>query len=86
MPLLRYRPSAPICQFVECFWWSERFEPQTYCEHILPSGRARLVFALHDDPIIYRASGSSDWEAWTEVSFMAPNGVIISRARSPAAR
>jgi AraC-like DNA-binding protein len=65
MPLLRYRPSAPICQFVECFWWSERFEPQTYCEHILPSGRAQLVFALHDDPIIYRASGSSDWEAWT---------------------
>jgi AraC-like DNA-binding protein len=65
MPLLRYRPATPIGQFVECFWWSKRSEPQTYCEHILPSGRAQLVFALHDDPIVYRASGSSDWVAWT---------------------
>jgi AraC-like DNA-binding protein len=65
MPLLRYRPAAPIGQFVECFWWSERSEPQTYSEHILPSGRAQLVFALHDEPIVYQASGASDWVTWT---------------------
>jgi len=64
MSLLRYRPATAIGQFVECFWWSERSEPQTYCEHILPSGRAQIVFALHDDPIVYRASGSSGWAAW----------------------
>lgn len=64
MPLLRYRPAAPICQFVECFWWSERSEPQTHCEHILPSGRVQLVFALHDHPIVFRPRAASDWMAW----------------------
>jgi len=86
MPLLRYRPAAPIGQFVECFWWSERSEPQTYCEHILPSGRAQVVFALHDDPIVYRASSASGWVTWTGNVVHGPQWRTILPARSRAAR
>lgn len=64
MPVLRYRPAAPLDRYVECFWWSERSEPQTHGEHILPSGRAQLVVALHDNHIVYRPNGSSHWVAW----------------------
>ena len=48
MSLVRYFPRAPLDRYVECFWWSRREIAQSYFEHMLPSGQAQLVFALHD--------------------------------------
>jgi len=59
MVLIRHRPAAPLDRYVEYFWWSRRDTPQLFHEHMLPSGSAQLVFALHDSPIICRAGTSS---------------------------
>lgn len=52
MRLIRYRPAPPLDAYVECFWWSQRDEAQLFCEHMLPSGNAQLIFALHETPIV----------------------------------
>jgi AraC-like DNA-binding protein len=52
MELLRYRPGYPLDRCVECFWWSTRDRPQDFAEHMLPSGSAQLLFALHDLPLL----------------------------------
>ena len=52
MELIRYRPAPPLDLFVDCFWWSVRNEAQNHGEHMLPSGAAQLVFALHETPIL----------------------------------
>jgi AraC-like DNA-binding protein len=48
---IRHIPIAPLNRYIECFWWSRRDEPLERCEHMLPSGSAQLVFALHDVPV-----------------------------------
>src|SRR6516225_6486412 len=50
MSFVRYRPGPPLDQFIECFWRSERTEPQTVSEHMLPTGAAYLTFSLSGDP------------------------------------
>jgi AraC-like DNA-binding protein len=50
--LIRYTPAPPLDRYIECFWWSLRDEPQNHGEHMLPSGRAQLVIALHENPIL----------------------------------
>ncbi len=65
MSLLRYRPAAPLDRYVECFWWSHRSVPQTYEEHMLPSGRAQLVIPLHATPLHYRCDETAATESWT---------------------
>lgn len=52
MPLIRYRPSTPLDTHVECFWWSQREDRQRFCEHMLPSGGAQLIFALHEATMV----------------------------------
>jgi len=59
MQLIRYHPSAPLNTYVECLWWSQRDEPEAFGEHMLPSGNAQVIFALHDAPIICLPSSSS---------------------------
>lgn len=54
MQLIRYRPAAPLDRYVECFWWSCREEPQDFGEHMLPTGRAQLIFLLHETPVLCR--------------------------------
>ena len=49
--LLRYRPAAPLDAFIDCFWFSRGFLPQRRRERSLSSGRADLVFNLHDERI-----------------------------------
>jgi AraC-like DNA-binding protein len=58
MRLIRYRPAAPLDTYVECFWWSQRDDPQMSCEHMLPSGGVQLLFALHDAQIVCMPSSS----------------------------
>ncbi|MGH8142673.1 MAG: DUF6597 domain-containing transcriptional factor [Steroidobacteraceae bacterium] len=59
MQLIRYRPAPPLDRYIECFWWSRRDEPQLHSEHMLPSGRAQLLFALHETPILCRPSAAA---------------------------
>ena len=66
MSTIRYRPAAPLDSYVDCFWWSQRDEPQLHCEHMLPSGTAQLVFALHDEPIAcWMGSSQINSVIWT---------------------
>jgi hypothetical protein len=48
--LIRHRPAPPLDRFIECFWWSRRDQVLDCREHMLPSGSAQLVFALHETP------------------------------------
>jgi AraC-like DNA-binding protein len=51
MHLIRYCPAPPLDAYVEWFWWSRRDQAENSGEHMLPSGSAQLIFALHDAPI-----------------------------------
>jgi AraC-like DNA-binding protein len=65
MTLLKYSPVSPLARYVECFWWSRRDEAEQHAEHMLPSGRAQLVFSLQEMPISWRTAGSSSWTTWS---------------------
>lgn len=65
MQMSRYRPAPPLDRFIECFWWSHRDEPQDDSEHMLPSGGAQLLFALHETPIFCRSSKGENTSAWS---------------------
>jgi len=62
MQMHRHRPAPPLDRYIGCFWWSHRDMPQDDSEHMLPSGGAQLLFALHDTPILCgSAETSSAW-------------------------
>jgi AraC-like DNA-binding protein len=63
--IVRYVPRPPLDRYVEHFWWSRRAAPQTYREHILPSGRAQLIFALHDRTFSYTTRESRQAITWS---------------------
>jgi AraC-like DNA-binding protein len=63
MQMQRYRPAPPLDRYIGCFWWSHRDAPQEDSEHMLPSGGAQLLFALHETPILCGPAGSSS--AWS---------------------
>jgi len=65
MQTSRYRPAPPLDRYIECFWWSQRDEPQHGGEHMLPSGGAQLIFALHETPISYRPPSAGSSSAWS---------------------
>jgi AraC-like DNA-binding protein len=82
--LLLHRPAPPLDRYVHCIWWSVRDTPDTTCEHILPSGSAQLVFALHDEPIGYRPSGSSQSTYWSGSLIHGPQwGFYVAGPKSP---
>jgi AraC-like DNA-binding protein len=63
--VISYRPRAPLDLFVEQLWWSHRAVPSTACEHVLPSGKAQIVIALHGEPITWSADSRDESHAWT---------------------
>jgi hypothetical protein len=65
MQLLRYHPGPPLDRYIDCFWWSHRDAPQLHGEHMLTSGRAQLLFALHDTPILCHPSAGGKPIAWS---------------------
>ncbi|MGH8319388.1 MAG: helix-turn-helix domain-containing protein [Steroidobacteraceae bacterium] len=65
MELVRYCPAPPLDRYIECLWWSHREEPQHHSEHMLPSGGAQLVIALHEMPILCLPSGERSPIAWS---------------------
>jgi AraC-like DNA-binding protein len=64
MQLIRYRPQPPLERYIECFWWSRRDHRHECEEHMLPSGSAQLVFALHEELLQCRASTAAEWFHW----------------------
>jgi AraC-like DNA-binding protein len=94
---LRYRPAAPLDRYVSCFWWSRREAPQHYSEHMLPSGGAQMVFALHDTPIACLPDPASTrtikWSRtvvhgpqWTYyIAGPKPRGAVVGVAFRPGA-
>lgn len=63
--LLRYRPSFPLSAAVDCIWLSRREEIFSNLEHMLPSGTAQLVIALHDEPIAWMPPvHNAEWQFW----------------------
>jgi AraC-like DNA-binding protein len=65
MQLIRHHPGPPLSRYIDSFWWSERAMPQAYSEHMLPSGNAHLLFALHETPILCCPAGSEKPIAWS---------------------
>jgi AraC-like DNA-binding protein len=65
MELIRQHPAPPLDRYIECLWWSCRDEPAAGCEHMLPSGTAQIVFALHESPILCRPAGSDAFMRWS---------------------
>jgi AraC-like DNA-binding protein len=63
MQMSRHRPAPPLDRYIECFWWSHRQVPQDNSEHMLPSGGAQLLFALHEMPILCRSSHAE--QSWS---------------------
>ncbi len=63
--LIRHRPAPPLDRYIECFWWSHRDEPQGHGEHMLPSGGAQLLFALHEIPLLCLPSARADPLEWS---------------------
>jgi AraC-like DNA-binding protein len=59
MQLIRQRPPAPLDTHIEWFWWSRRDQTENAGEHMLPSGAAQLVLALHEAPIVCRPNAAS---------------------------
>jgi hypothetical protein len=94
--LLRHRPAAPLDTYVECFWWSRRDTLQPFCEHMLPSGSAQLIFALHEAPILCVPGSSSDVVSWSRgvlhgpqwnyfISGPKPRGAVVGVSFRPGA-
>jgi AraC-like DNA-binding protein len=87
MPMIRHRPTAPLDAYIDCFWWSRRSEPQTFCEHMLPSGGTQLIFALHETPILCLPRGStqnSTWPSWSRGVLHGPQWNYFVAGPKPA--
>jgi len=57
MKSLRYKPSPPLGNFIQCLWYWEGIPEGTHTlERLMPNGEATIVFNLKDTPIrIYRS-------------------------------
>ena len=77
--MIRYRPPAPLDRYVEWLWWSRRDLPQLYCEHMLPSASAQLIFALHDEAYTWQKSPDESSTVWTRGIVHGPQwGYFVS--------
>jgi AraC-like DNA-binding protein len=84
MQLIRYRPAAPLDRYVEWFWWSHRDQPQDHEEYMLPSGRAHLVFLLHDQPVVCAPGAAGKPLAGTRSVVHGPQSGYFRAAAKPA--
>jgi AraC-like DNA-binding protein len=84
MQLIRYRPAAPLDRFVEWLWWSARDRPQDHAEYMLPSGRAQLVFLLHDIPIACGRTATAPALLWAGSVIHGPQSSYFRAGAKPA--
>jgi AraC-like DNA-binding protein len=97
MQLILHRPVAPLDAHIKCLWWSRREQTENLCEHMLPSGSAQLILALHDAPMICRPSATSPVSTvWSRSIVHGPQwsyyqsgaksaGVVVGAAFHPGA-
>src|SRR5271168_2183742 len=66
MTSLRYKPSPPLGNFIECLWYWEGIPEGTHThERLMPNGEATIVFNLKDTPIrIYRSDDVSRFDTY----------------------
>jgi len=94
--MIVYRPRPPLDLFVELLWWSRRAEASTAREHLLPSGKAQLVIALHHEPLTWAADCSDESHVWTAgivhgpqssyyLTGPKPRGAVIGASVRPGA-
>jgi len=73
--LLKSVPSAPLSQFVQCFWYCEGAPVTHSKERLMPTGEACIIFNLRDEPIrIY------DWKNPDQLETFGES--VLSGARS----
>jgi AraC-like DNA-binding protein len=83
MRLIRYRPTAPLDAYVECFWWSYRDQPQLFCERMLPSGHTHLIIALHDTSIVSAPGSPGHAVSWSGGVVHGPQGKYFISGPKP---
>ena len=84
MNIVRLVPAAPLDAVVAMLWWCRRIEPYMACEHLLPSGSAQLVIALHEQPISWANAGSDHWHRWTGGIVHGPQSTYYRAGPKPA--
>jgi AraC-like DNA-binding protein len=85
MQLIRHRPGAPLDAYIECFWWSRRDQVENHSEHMLPSGGAQLIFALHETPLVCRnASIPTHSTIWSRSIVHGPQWGYFQTGAKPA--
>jgi AraC-like DNA-binding protein len=85
--MIRYRPTAPLNAAVDCIWWSSRSDDSHVSEHMLPSGRAHLIFSLHDAPITWAPPDRhNDHRSWTRGIVHGPQSTYYVTGPKPKGR
>ncbi|MET0535063.1 MAG: helix-turn-helix transcriptional regulator [Steroidobacter sp.] len=85
--MIRHRPGAPLNAAVDCIWWSSRSDDSRLIEHMLPSGKPHLIFALHDAPIRWAPPDRHDaFQAWTRGIVHGPQSSYYVMGPKPKGR
>lgn len=85
--MIRHRPGAPLNAAVDCIWWSSRSDATCVSEHMLPDGKAHLIFALHDAPIRWAApERHADFHSWTRGVVHGPQSAYYVTGPKPKGR
>lgn len=84
--MIRYFPRPPLDRLIECFWWSRREFPQPHGEHMLPSGQAQLIFAMHDRAFSCAGPEQSGTVTWSGSCLHGPQWRhYLTAAKPPGA-
>lgn len=83
MQFMRYRPAPPLDRYIDCFWWSRRNEAQNHSEHMLPSGGAQLLLALHETPILCCSPAAGESIAWSGSMVHGPQSGYYESGAKP---
>jgi len=85
MHMVHRIPAAPLDAIVAVLWWNHRSEAGRTVEHMLPSGTAQLVIALHEQPITWAAADTgSSWNRWTGAIVHGPQSTYYCAGPKPA--
>jgi AraC-like DNA-binding protein len=84
MQLIRHCPGPPLDAYIEWLWWSRRGQAETSGEHMLPSGTAQLILALHEAPIICLPNAASSRSTvWSRGIVHGPQGSYYQSCAKP---
>lgn len=85
--MIRHRPTAPLNAAVDCIWWSSRSDDSRVSEHMLPSGKAHLIFSLHNAPITWAPPDRhKDLRSWTRGIVHGPQSSYYVTGPKPKGR